>query len=886
MYLKSIVVNGFKSFAERVNIDLSNKVNVVVGPNGSGKSNVVDAISWVLGTQSPGALRTNKMEDVIFAGTEKLSEKGFAEVYLNFVVDADKFNGSEEISIGRKLYRDGASEYFMNGLNCRLLDIQEFLSDLGIGKQQHTIISQGQIAEILNSKPEDHRITIEEAAGILPFKLKKDKALRRIESGDKEIKRAKDVLREINKQLKPLKIQAEQAQAHESLNVSLLEHKTNLNMLKYTIFDNKEKDISIQLDEITNKLKNVVSATEDAKKLKSNLTSELGQGVSISSLFKDYSNKLSTKSEQVKSVAQIATERLDNLERESIREEQRLSDLQNKVLANTLTINDLSNKLITRKDTLTDLNQNLESLNKQINENNKNQSASLEVNEAILEKDLDYLKDIVSKLEVNLSASEETFNKWQQDKESTKSLLEKHNSLISNKFTLKSSFSKVRKNINSIIDREVDTTKINLDVLKLEYNKKLDILNSKIDQQNIISNNTSYKEELKNQEVSLRAKLKSLEDDITSRSNQLVSAAEQIKFLTNENSDLQLTIDEIHYAPDTDYKNELENIIAESTKLIQILNTSSESMLSQADLYEQKHGNKNSKISELDHEIESLNKTYISLNDEKSNLSIQKAEYSSEKAHHYSTLVNMYGIEMRQIQGFDPELHNQNEMENDIRSIEEQIEKIGVVNYLAKTDYEQLDARHQEISASIEDLTSSKKELLLHIKEIEDEIEFRIDSSFNSISVHFAEIFEQLFPGGKGSLELTNKENLLETGIEINVQPKGKKVKKLSLLSGGERSLAAIAFLFAIFKSFPSPFYILDEVEAALDDANLHRMINLLNYVKDDAQFIIVTHQQQTMHAGDILYGVTMEPGSGSRIFIKTKSEFENLIANESNIDE
>ena len=886
MYLKSIVVNGFKSFAERVNIDLSNKVNVVVGPNGSGKSNVVDAISWVLGTQSPGALRTNKMEDVIFAGTEKLSEKGFAEVYLNFVVDADKFNGSEEISIGRKLYRDGASEYFMNGLNCRLLDIQEFLSDLGIGKQQHTIISQGQIAEILNSKPEDHRITIEEAAGILPFKLKKDKALRRIESGDKEIKRAKDVLREINKQLKPLKIQAEQAQAHESLNVSLLEHKTNLNMLKYTIFDNKEKDISIQLDEITNKLKNVVSATEAAKKLKSNLTSELGQGVSISSLFKDYSNKLSTKSEQVKSVAQIATERLDNLERESIREEQRLSDLQNKVLANTLTINDLSNKLITRKNILTELNQNLESLNKQINENNKNQSASLEVNEAILEKDLDYLKDIVSKLEDNLSASEETFNKWQQDKESTKSLLEKHNSLISNKFTLKSSFSKVRKNINSIIDREVDTTKINLDVLKLEYNKKLDILNSKIDQQNIISNNTSYKEELKNQEVSLRAKLKSLEDDITSRSNQLVSAAEQIKFLTNENSDLQLTIDEIHYAPDTDYKNELENIIAESTKLIQILNTSSESMLSQADLYEQKHGNKNSKISELDDEIESLNKTYISLNDEKSNLSIQKAEYSSEKAHHYSTLVNMYGIEMRQIQGFDPELHNQNEMENDIRSIEEQIEKIGVVNYLAKTDYEQLDARHQEISASIEDLTSSKKELLLHIKEIEDEIEFRIDSSFNSISVHFAEIFEQLFPGGKGSLELTNKENLLETGIEINVQPKGKKVKKLSLLSGGERSLAAIAFLFAIFKSFPSPFYILDEVEAALDDANLHRMINLLNYVKDDAQFIIVTHQQQTMHAGDILYGVTMEPGSGSRIFIKTKSEFENLIANESNIDE
>jgi chromosome segregation protein len=886
MYLKSIVVNGFKSFAEKVNIDLSNKVNVVVGPNGSGKSNVVDAISWVLGTQSPGTLRTNKMEDVIFAGTEKLAEKGFAEVYLNFVVDPEKFNGSEEISIGRKLFRDGASEYFMNGLNCRLLDIQEFLSDLGIGKQQHTIISQGQIAEILNSKPEDHRVTIEEAAGILPFKLKKDKALRRIESGDKEIKRAKDVLREINKQLKPLKIQAEQAQAHETLSKSLLENKTNINILKYKIFNEKEVGISNELQTTIEHLEEVNKSTDEAKSLKTNLTSELGQGVSVSSLFKDYSNKLSTKSEQVKSVAQIATERLDNLERESIREEKRLTELQNKVLTNTLTINDLSNKLISKKDNLTNLNQNLEYLNAQLNENNKNQSASLEVNEAILEKDLDYLKGIISKLEVNITDSEYEYQKWDKDKIVSSELLDSHSSLISKKIILKSSFSKVRKNINSIFDRELEVTRNNLDKIKLEYKNNVDILNSKVEQQESISNNSSYKDELKIQEVSLRQKLKQLEDEITSISNQLVSAAEQIKFLTNENSDLQLTIDEIHYAPDHNYKTDLENIIDKSTTLISILNKSSESMLLQANVYEQKHGNKNIKITELDNQIENLNKNYLSLNEQKGNLSIKKAEYSSEKAHYYSTLINMYGVETEVIDSFITSQHSQNEIENEIRTIEQKLENIGVVNYLAKTDYEQLDTRQQEISNSIEDLTSSKKELLVHIKEIEDEIEFRIDSSFNSISLHFTEIFEQLFPGGKGSLELTNKENLLETGIEINVQPKGKKVKKLSLLSGGERSLAAIAFLFAIFKSFPSPFYILDEVEAALDDANLHRMINLLNYVKDDAQFIIVTHQQQTMHAGDILYGVTMEPGSGSRIFIKTKSEFESLIANEVNKDE
>ena len=217
-------------------------------------------------------------------------------------------------------------------------------------------------------------------------------------------------------------------------------------------------------------------------------------------------------------------------------------------------------------------------------------------------------------------------------------------------------------------------------------------------------------------------------------------------------------------------------------------------------------------------------------------------------------------------------------IKNEIKNYETQLENIGTVNYLAKEDFETLNSRHEEITGNIEDLNLAKKELNSHINEIENEISFRIESSFNSISVHFSEIFETLFPGGKGSLSFTDKENILETGIDISVQPKGKKVKKLSLLSGGERSLAAIAFLFSIFKSFPSPFYILDEVEAALDDANLHRMINLLKHVKGDAQYIIVTHQQQTMHAGDVLYGVTMEPGSGSRVFTKTKADFEELI--------
>ena len=260
------------------------------------------------------------------------------------------------------------------------------------------------------------------------------------------------------------------------------------------------------------------------------------------------------------------------------------------------------------------------------------------------------------------------------------------------------------------------------------------------------------------------------------------------------------------------------------------------------------------------------------------NVAIKKSEMESSKSNHYSNLVNIYGLNIDQINQYEIIAANQSELENEIKLLEKKLEEIGTVNYLAKEDFDSLNLRYEEIQSTIDDLQLSKKELLLNIKEVETEIEFRIESSFNSISVHFSEIFETLFPGGKGSLSFTDKTNILETGIEISVQPRGKKVKKLSLLSGGERSLAAIAFLFSIFKSFPSPFYILDEVEAALDDANLHRMINLLDKIKEDAQYIIVTHQQQTMHAGDVLYGVTMEPGSGSRVFTKTKEDFESLI--------
>ena len=883
MYLKAVNINGFKSFSENTNIDFTKKVNVVVGPNGSGKSNVVDAISWVLGTQSPATLRTNKMEDVIFAGTEKLSQKGFAEVNLNFEVDADKFNGTDEISIGRKLYRDGQSEYFMNGLNCRLLDIQEFLSDVGIGKQQHTIISQGQIAEILNSKPEDHRITIEEAAGILPFKLKKDKALRRIESGEKEIKRAKDVIREIKKQLKPLKEQAEQATLHaESVN-KLKELKITFNILNYQKFSNKSKIINQELIKINEELDNLSNSIKNQKELKNKIHDNLGENISLGSLYKDYSNKILNNAEKIKNIVQISNERIDNIERSQTKYIQEKENNKNKILDNSNLVSSLSSQLILKKNILTEKSNKLEILNTELLDVIKKQSLNLEINEALIENEIKYINEYLKDKEKSKKNNKSKLDVLHNDREISELLIKKHEETLNLNKINEKEFNEVKNKLISVVSREIENIKASNINLSKDTESKLIILEQKVEQINLINNKDEFKEELKIQKEKYNLDIKKIEKEVSKLSSQIIEITEKIKYLNNENEKLANTVKSNNDESYLKNIEELNNLSTSASEMYRKLKKASEILKNTGEKYDDKYGDNNKNIQDIENDLESFNNLYYKLKDEKSNLLIKESENSNFSSTHYSYLTNIEGLTSDEIKNHPEINEDEDELQKNIKNCETTIESIGAVNYLAKEDYETLNTRYVDIQNSIDDLLLTKKELNSHIKEIESEITFRIESSFNSISVNFAEIFEKLFPGGVGTLQLTNKENLLDSGIEISAQPRGKKVKKLSLLSGGERSLAAIAFLFAIFKSFPSPFYILDEVEAALDDANLHRMIDLLDYLKNDAQFIIVTHQQQTMQAGDILYGVTMEPGSGSRIFIKTKQDFESLITNDMN---
>ena len=879
MHLKSIVAHGFKSFAEKTTINLSENTNVIVGPNGSGKSNIVDAISWVLGNQSPGSLRTNKMEDVIFAGTEKLTEKGFAEVFLVFNLDDKDEINSDEVSIGRKLYRDGTSEYFMNGLNCRLLDIQEFLNDVGIGKQQHIIISQGQIAEILNAKPEDHRITIEEASGILPFKLKKDKALRRIDSGEKEIKRAKDVLREIKKQIDPLRKQAEQARLHKELSDLLKENKTKLNVFQYKNFNKKYEDIRSQLDEVNNFITDFEKKLEEYKSDKSKLRKDFGENVSIKSFLTEAITDVTKFNEEFKTIYQISSERQLSLERINEQSNSELKRYKNQIFDNNNKISQLSKSVIDKKQIIKINSKKIKNLMIEIDDLKSKQSASLEINEALLRSEINNLKlDLESKSEY-LNKYSENLNTWKKDDKTINKYLIKHDKYLQRKNLSSRSFNKVKINTEKVIKREVSyldnvysEALINKNNLESSLEEKLSLIKE-------YNSGNSFKKTLEEKEEVLTNEKAILEDETSFMNEELISSTEKIKFLTNENENISDKITELSNQNNTNAIKNYKNINRKASEAYKILSQLSEELSLRSKKLENDYSDNDLEINKIEDTLENISKNLFTYKDKKSNLMVKESEYMSQRALFYSNLTNISGLNIEEINAFDVNNLSINELENSINKTEKDLDSLGTVNYLASEDFESLNERYENISSNVEELNLTKKELLKYIGEIEEEIKFRIENSFNTISVNFEEVFEKLFPGGKGSLSLTNSDNLLESGIEINVQPRGKKVKKLSLLSGGERSLAAIAFLFSVFKSFPSPFYILDEVEAALDDANLHRMLNLLEFVKNDAQFIIVTHQQQTMQAGDVLYGVTMQPGSGSRVFTKTKKDFESLIS-------
>ncbi len=701
MHISKLELFGFKSFAKKQTILLDSGVTGIVGPNGCGKTNIVDAIRWVLGEQKTSRLRSSKMEDLIFNGASNIKPLGLCEVYLTVQNDKGllpiEYN---EVEIGRRLYRNGDSEYFINKTSCRLKDIYNLFVDTGMSSDAYSVIELNMIEQILSDKDDSRRSMFEEAAGVNKYKSQRRSALRKFELNNRDLERIDDIILEIEMHVKGLELQLKRFKRHEKLSLELKDIEINLASAKVL------------------ELEKIIKPLEALLKKKNTLL------------------KKSTSKKESESVE--------------------LTDARNFYLAE---------KGIVEKMKV-DVDNFTESLLKEVQTKNRESSKGMEVLEQELQKkisqlnqfDKDYIK-IVSDCNdcgkpVTIISECSHCGKVESDK----------------KYTVIETDQKYEKLKESIQDYK---HKIQ------SYNKEKEFDFNKIDD--------SIKDI--QTKISLRKlELRNKEDDV----NQAFMKMESIRVKIDAD---KFNKDDIFY----DIKSAEMKIAESNIKISQI-----------KEMMKEKFGN----------------------------------EFDLKKIKNYSISDMTYNVE----------------------KIKRSIEAIGPINWAVSDEYEEQSKRLNILKDQRSDLLESEKNLKDAIKKIDSVAKKQFLDTFEKIKNNFETMFGVFFSGGKGSIDLEDIDDPLNSNVMIFAQPPGKKNNSLRMLSAGEKSLTAIALLFSIYQYKPSPFCILDEIDAPLDDINIKKFTDVISEYSKSTQFIMVTHNKLTMESADCIYGVTAEKKGVSKV--------------------
>lgn len=1023
MYLKSMNLKGFKSFASSTTLNFEQGITCVVGPNGSGKSNVVDALSWVMGEQGAKSLRGGKMEDVIFAGTSGRAPLGRAEVSVTI----DNTDGVlpidfTEVTITRVLFRNGASEYLLNGETTRLLDIQELLSDSGIGREMHVIVGQGQLDAILLANPEERRAFIEEAAGVLKHRKRKEKAIRKLDSMQTNLARIQDLTVELRRQLKPLGKQAEVARKASIIQSDVRDAKLRLmaddmlrmrNEMELEVADenvlrqrkeqvegelNSARSREIELDAIAaSENPQLIAAQENFYRLTAqreqiravqNLSSERARFLSeeaeeakasgrdpilldqeaqqLRNEEKELANKVNKSQEQLDTDSNLLKAIEDKLALEesrvsaalraiadqregTARQEGHINGLRSRIDATSGEVNRLTEARNSVEQRLKNYRENFATIETQISSLAASEPGldslfeKLKVDMKNSEKDLKVLTEKLQSTEKLRAGSLGRLTAFKEVATLVKtsenaSLISKINDLTSNcevevnkvsvdcdriRFELSSAnddFNKVSSEYESVLSKlnESDAAMTGLaEQLAIsgqnvknsvdEFDRLSSALQAAIDQRNsderdlaaalaqFESHQTPVEPDLTNledlrsqvssarsKEVESRLNLRTIEerkDALSQRAealeNQAATERESAsRSISRRENRAQAAITAQDIA-DTAYEAliQIESSIARAGSERERLETSRSSR--EGEILSLRTIGRELSI-ELEKLTSSVHKDEIARAEQRLRIEQLETKAVEELGIDVQALINEYGpsndvptfYENEQGEFVPGDLipYRRDQQEKRLSQAEKSLTLLGKINPLALEEYSSLEERLRYLAEQLEDLKKTKKDLLDIIKEVDDRVQQIFTEAYEDTAREFELVFARLFPGGDGKLILTNPSDMLTSGVDVEARPPGKRVKRLSLLSGGERSLVAVALLIAIFKARPSPFYVMDEVEAALDDTNLGRLLGVFEELREKSQLIIITHQKRTMEIADALYGVTMRGDGVSEV--------------------
>lgn len=1167
MYLKSIEVQGFKSFANKIVFDFHNGITGIVGPNGSGKSNVADAVRWVLGEQSAKQLRGAKMEDVIFAGTQNRKPVGFAYVAIT-LDNSDHALPVEydEVTVSRRVYRSGESEYKINGHSCRLRDVTEMFYDTGIGKEGYSIIGQGQIDKILSGKPDERRELFDEAAGIVKFKRRKSAAIKKLENERSNLVRVNDILSELEKQVGPLKQQSEKAKEYLNYKTDLKKYDVNAFLLetdrirKETAeLNGRLKIVDDDLEDSKSEYDNTKSEYEAAENQLNDINAQIDENSQTISALELENQKLQGEinvfTEQIKTFnanKQLHSERLLDIEKDKQNKNNSVKELREQYNNLNTELSEYNDKLAAINDTAKVLNAEIEGISGQIDnrqnsiydnlteqstikaENQKfvtmleqleikkseltshiikgksDESAQKQVIKSLtaeLDNAVGKLEDInnsieesntsVTQLKAEIAEKNSELDKLTQNYHREKSRLESliniterydgYGNSIKKIMELKDSnpgilgviadIVKVEKQYETAIETALGGTiqnivtdkeatakeligylkqnklgratflplnaiharntleneacinekgvigvasnlvrvsfeyeglakyllgrilvvdnidnalliakkyKYTLRIVTLEgeqlnpggsmtggafrnssnllgrrreieelkqsvsntnkqitqekaavadlrdqvakYREALDSYNKLLRETHIRKNTidvnlkqadlklseiiASYGDDIKeqasidseilkisesrnqvsgnlnlldNQNEAARKEIENLGKTLEAKKSEEAAVALKIENLKISHSSIEQKASFINENIERLCK-ELDNLEEEKTSIQEKIGETKELVSAkQADIELVKNSIEESerKITAIGKKLEDLRAAKEKVNAshkeffkkrEELNEKIILLEKDSMRLHNqydrleesYDSLVDYmwneyeltysYALELK-----SDELNNINDIRKQINILKAAIKKLGDVNVNAIEEYKSVSERYEFMKTQHDDMIEAEESLMKVIEELDEGMRTQFTAKFEEIKVEFDKVFKELFGGGRGTIELVEGEDILEAGILIISQPPGKKLQNMMQLSGGEKALTAIALLFAIQNLKPSPFCLLDEIEAALDDSNVGRYANYLHKLTKHTQFIVITHRRGTMSAADRLYGITMQ---------------------------
>ena len=881
MKFKQLEVVGFKSFADKTSFYFEDGLTGIVGPNGCGKSNIVEALRWCMGETSAKSLRGSGMEDVIFSGTTSRASKNLCEVALKLENDnrLPQFKDMPEIEVKRKIEKDKGSKYFLNGREVRAKDVQILFADLSTGPHSPSMVSQGRVGSLVTAKPTDRRAILEEAAGIGGLHVRRHEAELRLTAAENNLKKADDIMKQIENQLKNLLKQAEEATKYKDMsnNIRSLE-------AKLVYFQSQEIEGSILgAQEELSEVEDEISAVNIDKNFNENALKEEGKEIKP---LRDENAELNAKLQRLNlEFEQISEEenRAKN-EIEKIKKEIKQINIdidREKQIVNDATSNE--KRLSAEKNDILEINQNSSEIEEKANNSYQESLKELNQEQDLLNKLSDKIFSQIGGFDFNLIK-----NKTDQLSSSIKEVALRLKKLSGENDELDSGAIKNRIDEiqNEFIKMEDLADKINFD---LEAAAPQANLNS--DTTNALKNEFIEKiktiSELQEKYASRLSKYESIKQEVTKRKERLSIIESEIKNWIDlkENSEKKFLELNERFKENENALSQEEakpgSIAEKKGTYVQNIKNIEEDVLQ----INEKLTSKEDSVQSINQKLYDINTTVLGITERKvraqtiiEGLKEKKKEIElkslTDFKHPIAELSTFAEIDV-------DEKVKTSEIENQIQKLKDRRERMGAVNLRADNETQELQDQIDRMMNDRKDLVQGIQKLKSSINDLNEKGRERLLDAFEKVSRKFNDVYTKLFAGGNARLELIESDDPLEAGLELLVSPPGKKLQSITLLSGGEQALTAMALIFAVFLINPSPICILDEVDAPLDDANVTRFCSLLDELSSvtDTKFVVITHHALTMSRMNRLYGVTMAERGVSQLVAVDLEKAEEMVA-------